>query len=201
MHARIHTYTYRGYFTHYGTFTHVVMISLSFVNIQSFTTYRKKLHNVTLEDPGCGHHLWWLSPPDTVLIMKKFKDPEVTKKFKELCSWIVEVLYCTFLCDSIYHHWRFVLFHWKCINSLIIYYNNSIMDVLAEAQTCCCRLICCPKGSTVQLFAVVIQLNPNSYSYTSIHSGRMDVLHDGNPCTYSLIDLLFTTLVLMLIGK
>ena len=46
-----------------------------------------------IEDPGCGHHLWWVASPDAVLIMKKFKDPEVTKKFKELCSWIIEVLY------------------------------------------------------------------------------------------------------------
>ncbi|XP_065891465.1 NAD kinase-like [Dysidea avara] len=51
---------------------------------------RKELVNVMIEDPGCGHHLWWVASPDAVLIMKKFKDPEVTKKFKELCSWIIE---------------------------------------------------------------------------------------------------------------
>ena len=70
-----------------------LILLVCLVNVQYLTTHRKKLLNVTLEDPGCGHHLWWLSPPDTVLIMKKFKDPEVTKKFKEMCSWIIEVLY------------------------------------------------------------------------------------------------------------
>ena len=46
---------------------------------------------MTVEDPACEHHLHWMVTPNTVLIMKKFKDPQVTTKFKQLCTWIIMV--------------------------------------------------------------------------------------------------------------
>ena len=44
-----------------------------------------------MEDPACEHHLYWMTPADTVLIMKKYKDSQVTTKFKQLCMWIIKV--------------------------------------------------------------------------------------------------------------
>jgi hypothetical protein len=73
-----------------------------------------------LEDPDGEHHLYWTKPPKNViiaikspsmnlplalkspsmspffvhpqiLVIKKFKDLSVTRKFKELTRWLVEV--------------------------------------------------------------------------------------------------------------
>ena len=42
-------------------------------------------------DPSCDHHLHWSSPPEYVLLMKKFCDDEVTQKFMEVARWLTEV--------------------------------------------------------------------------------------------------------------
>ncbi|CAI8019915.1 NAD kinase [Geodia barretti] len=45
-----------------------------------------------LEDPSCDHHLYWTSPPQTVLVVKKFRDLEVTEKFKTIIAFLVKTL-------------------------------------------------------------------------------------------------------------
>lgn len=45
---------------------------------------------VELLDPNCEYHLLWNSPPENVLVIKKFKDVGVTKKFMEFTTWLVE---------------------------------------------------------------------------------------------------------------
>ena len=47
--------------------------------------------SVTKEDPACEHHLYWSEPPKRVLVVKKFRDPCVTEKFKVLTTWLVKV--------------------------------------------------------------------------------------------------------------
>jgi len=42
------------------------------------------------EDPSCEHHLYWSQRPEKVLVVKKFRDEEVTQKFKELTTWLVK---------------------------------------------------------------------------------------------------------------
>ena len=43
------------------------------------------------EDPSCEHHLYWPTPPETILVVKKIRDIEVTEKFKIIVSFLVEV--------------------------------------------------------------------------------------------------------------
>lgn len=44
------------------------------------------------EDPSCDHHLLWKEPPNNVLLVKKFRDKEVTMKFKEIAQWLIGVM-------------------------------------------------------------------------------------------------------------
>lgn len=55
-----------------------------------FLLRRKQLPAV-LEDPSCDHHLYWPSPPETVLVVKKIRDNDVTEKFKTIVSFVVKV--------------------------------------------------------------------------------------------------------------
>lgn len=45
-----------------------------------------------MEDPSCEYHLDWLEKPDSILLMKKFRDTSVTMKFKEIARWLIEVI-------------------------------------------------------------------------------------------------------------
>jgi hypothetical protein len=45
-----------------------------------------------LEDPSCDHHLYWTSPPEIVLVVKKIRDLEVTQKFKTIITFLVKTL-------------------------------------------------------------------------------------------------------------
>ena len=53
-------------------------------------TRRAKLAQVE-EDPSCEHHLYWPCPPDTVLVVKKIRDTEVTVKFKTIVRFLMNV--------------------------------------------------------------------------------------------------------------
>ena len=44
-----------------------------------------------VEDPSCEHHLHWTRAPEMVLFMKKFRDDEVTVKFKDMARWMIMV--------------------------------------------------------------------------------------------------------------
>ena len=44
-----------------------------------------------VEDPSCDHHLIWREAPQRVLLMKKFRDEEVTATFKNVARWLIEV--------------------------------------------------------------------------------------------------------------
>lgn len=54
------------------------------------TLSEEQRKHISVEDPACEHHLCWMTPADTVLIMKKYKDSQVTTKFKQLCMWIIK---------------------------------------------------------------------------------------------------------------
>lgn len=55
-------------------------------------TREEEGHEVDLERSYSSElHLKWLSPPTTVLLIKKINDEEATKRFKEFTSWIVQV--------------------------------------------------------------------------------------------------------------
>ncbi|XP_064384168.1 NAD kinase-like [Halichondria panicea] len=45
---------------------------------------------VELLDPSCEYHLVWRSSVEKILVIKKFRDVEVTRKFMELTTWLVE---------------------------------------------------------------------------------------------------------------
>ena len=44
-----------------------------------------------IEDPSCDYHLEWTEKPDRILLMKKFRDSDVTTQFKEIAKWLIEV--------------------------------------------------------------------------------------------------------------
>ena len=60
---------------------------------------------VVEDDPSCEHHLTWCDPPETILIVKKINDKEITKKFVELCIYLIKVskssgpVLCDVICD------------------------------------------------------------------------------------------------------
>ncbi len=46
-----------------------------------------------VEDPSCDYHLDWIDKPNRVLLMKKFRDPDVTSWFKKIAKWLIEVCF------------------------------------------------------------------------------------------------------------
>ena len=48
-----------------------------------------------VEDPSCDYHLDWIDKPTRVLLMKKFRDPDVTSWFKKIAKWLIEVCFYT----------------------------------------------------------------------------------------------------------
>lgn len=48
-----------------------------------------------IDDPSCDHHLKWRESPQRVLVMKKFRDEEVTACFKIVAKWLIEVVTVT----------------------------------------------------------------------------------------------------------
>ena len=45
---------------------------------------------VVEDDPSCEHHMTWCDSPETILIIKKIGDKEVTEKFVELCTYLIK---------------------------------------------------------------------------------------------------------------
>ena len=60
-----------------------------YVPVFSITIRRE---GVIKEDPSCDHHLYWPHKPERVLVIKKYRDAEVTEKFKEITAWLIKVL-------------------------------------------------------------------------------------------------------------
>ena len=54
---------------------------------------RRALLPPVTEDPSCDHHLFWPTPPETVLVVKKIRDTEVTEKFKTIVTFLMKVYY------------------------------------------------------------------------------------------------------------
>ena len=55
---------------------------------------------IEVDDPSSDHHLFWTEPPETVLVVKKIRDGDVTEKFKVIVKFLVEVsptLCCYFI--------------------------------------------------------------------------------------------------------
>jgi NAD+ kinase len=52
----------------------------------------KRERPAVTEDPSCEHHLYWPSPPETVLVVKKIRDLEVTEKFKTIVAFLMKSL-------------------------------------------------------------------------------------------------------------
>ncbi|XP_019851699.1 PREDICTED: NAD kinase-like isoform X1 [Amphimedon queenslandica] len=52
-----------------------------------------------IEDPSCDHHLLWREAPKRVLLMKKFRDEEVTATFKNVAKWLIEEMNAVIICE------------------------------------------------------------------------------------------------------
>ena len=61
------------------------------------------------EDPSCEHHLYWPSPPETVLVVKKIRDLEVTEKFKTIVAFLMKV--CNIILVTLYHYTCTCIYH------------------------------------------------------------------------------------------
>ena len=44
-----------------------------------------------VDDPSSDHHLFWTEPPETVFVVKKIRDGDVTEKFKVVVKFLAEV--------------------------------------------------------------------------------------------------------------
>jgi len=53
-------------------------------------TYDRR-DKIEKDDPSCEHHLYWNEPPETVLVVKKIRDTDVTEKFKVIVKFLVQV--------------------------------------------------------------------------------------------------------------
>ena len=83
-------YTCTGWNIRLRVFTHLFYVHDSSIRFYTSSFRRASLPPVT-EDPSCKHHLYWPSPPETVLVVKKIRDLEVTVKFKTIISFLMKV--------------------------------------------------------------------------------------------------------------
>ena len=59
-------------------------------------TYDRR-DKIEKDDPSCDHHLYWIEPPETVLVVKKIRDTDVTEKFKVIVKFLVQVSIAEFV--------------------------------------------------------------------------------------------------------
>ena len=89
------------------------------------------------EDPSCEHHLTWNDYPETILIIKKIGDKEVTEKFVQLCSYLLSV---SAVCMCV--HVCVCMCVYVCVHVCACVCTCVCMCVCMRACVCACACVC-----------------------------------------------------------